>query len=248
MQRHWSEIEKLSFDIEKMTVSLKCGFFNEYIKLKMQKYELLYQFKLKETREKEEQAIIREQMREEQKAERDLIVYEKALEKAKLQLQEVSLGEKSKLETRILFLEEQLLDAKNTKDRALSMAQQTKRGYVYVISNVGSFGENVYKIGLTRRLEPIDRVNELCGASVPFKYNVHAMIYSKNAPMLESDLHQAFQTKRINKINRRKEFFKVDLLDIENKAKEITNDECEFKITAVAEDYYESLKLMQNAD
>ena len=100
-------------------------------------------------------------------------------------------------------------------------AQQTKRGHVYIISNIGSFGENVFKIGLTRRLEPIDRVKELGDASVPFQFDLHAMIFSEDAPTLELALHNAFDDRKVNMINYRKEFFNVTIDEIERKLKEI---------------------------
>ncbi|RYG94227.1 GIY-YIG nuclease family protein [archaeon] len=103
-----------------------------------------------------------------------------------------------KLQAQIDRLELELLAAQEKKERALSMAQQTKRGHVYVISNIGSFGENVYKIGMTRRLEPLDRVRELGDASVPFQFDVHAMIYSDEARTLENELHKAFTNKKVN--------------------------------------------------
>ena len=90
-----------------------------------------------------------------------------------------------------------------------------KAGYVYIISNIGSFGENVYKIGMTRRLEPMERIKELGGASVPFTFDVHAMVFTEDAPKLESKLHEIFRDKEVNKVNHRKEFFKVDLSEIE---------------------------------
>ncbi len=105
------------------------------------------------------------------------------------------------------------------KERALSMAQQTKAGHVYVISNIGSFGDNVFKIGMTRRLEPMDRVKELGDASVPFEFDVHAMIYSDNAPELENIMHKEFDSRRVKLINSRKEFIKVKLQEIEKNAK-----------------------------
>src|SRR5690606_34772275 len=98
--------------------------------------------------------------------------------------------------------------------RALSMAQQTRSGNVYVISNVGSFGEEVFKIGMTRRLEPLDRIRELGDASVPFEFDVHAMIYSEDAPKLERELHKSFLRAQMNKVNPRKEFFRVNLTSI----------------------------------
>lgn len=91
------------------------------------------------------------------------------------------------------------------------MAQQTKRGHVYIISNVGSFGEDVFKIGLTRRLEPLDRIHELGDASVPFDFDVHALIVSDDAPALERALHRHFLNAQLNKVNPRKEFFRASL-------------------------------------
>ena len=106
------------------------------------------------------------------------------------------------------------MEAEEKNQRALSMAQQTKRGNVYVISNIGSFGENVYKVGMTRRLEPMDRVRELGDASVPFPFDVHAIIESDDAPALENTLHKALALMQVNKVNPRKEFFRVSLSDI----------------------------------
>ena len=96
-------------------------------------------------------------------------------------------------------------------ERAKSMAQLTKQGHVYVISNIGSFGENVFKIGMTRRLEPMERVKELSGAAVPFDFDVHAMISCDDAPALEKTLHDHLESYRINRVNLRKEFFRIEL-------------------------------------
>ena len=126
------------------------------------------------------------------------------------------------------------------------MAEQTKRGHVYIISNIGSFGDDVYKIGLTRRLDPMERVKELGDASVPFAFDVHAMIFSENAPSLEKELHHAFRHSRVNAINYRKEFFNVTLDDIRQKAEEISDNTIDFKMTALAEEYYESKRLRSN--
>lgn len=122
------------------------------------------------------------------------------------------------------------------------MAQQTRSGHVYIISNIGSFGENVFKIGMTRRLEPSDRVRELGDASVPFPFDIHAMIYSEDAPALENELHKFFALNQMNKVNPRKEFFKVPISDIKN---EIENRGLKVKwtITADAAEYRESLAI-----
>lgn len=252
-------IDKIATDIEKSSLSLKCGFSPNYIKLKFQECELQYQFKLKQAREREEQQIIKEQMREEQKAIREFEralakaqkeenMYQNALEEAQKQLAIADIKEKTKLEEKIIFLQNQLEEAIENGKRAQSMAEQTKRGHVYVISNIGSFGENVYKIGLTRRLEPLDRVKELGDASVPFSFDVHAMIFSEDAPALERNLHEEFKYYRLNAVNRRKEFFRVSLDEIKNKAKEVTGGEAEFRMTAIADEYHESQKLRSSAN
>ena len=136
------------------------------------------------------------------------------------------------LQTKIANLEIELKKAQEMKERAISMAQITKAGYIYVISNIGSFGENIYKIGMTRRIEPTDRIRELSGASVPFPYDIHAMIYSENAPELEYALHKSFTDKRLNLINYRKEFFNVSLDDIE---KYVNDKSINIEFTKLAE-------------
>lgn len=170
-------------------------------------------------------------------------MYQDALELAQKELDTSSDDGKEKLISKIALLEKLLQEAMENEKRAQSMAEQTRRGHVYVISNIGSFGKDVYKIGLTRRLEPLDRVKELNDASVPFKFDVHAMIYSEDAPALETKLHHEFTQFRVNQVNHRKEFFKVDLLDIRNKIIELTGNDTNFKVTAIAEDYYETLKM-----
>ncbi len=247
-------IDKFAGDLEKSAASLQCGFSREYVELKFKECEMQYHFKLKDEREKEEQAAIKEQMREEQKAIREFEralakaqkeeqMFKEALEAARQELAISGDKDKEKLTERIAFLERQLLEAEENERRAKSMAEQTRRGHVYIISNVGSFGDNIYKIGLTRRLEPMDRVKELGDASVPFSFDVHAMIYSEDAPALETQLHKEFTKFRVNQVNYRKEFFNVTLLDIKDKASEILGGDVDFKMTALAEDYYESLKL-----
>jgi hypothetical protein len=250
-------IDKLAATIENLSISLKCGFNKEYVELKFKECELQYQYKLKDAHEKEEQAIIKEQMREEQKAIREFEralakaqkeekMYNEALEEARKELEISSGKDREKLNEKIALLEKKLQEAEENEKRAKSMAEQTKRGHVYIISNIGSFGEDVYKIGLTRRLEPLDRVKELGGASVPFSFDVHAMIFSEDAPALEAKLHREFSRFRVNQVKLRKEFFHVNLLDIKEKATEITGNELDFKVTALAEDYYESLKLLSS--
>jgi hypothetical protein len=224
----------------------------DYYKLKMDEMQVAVEYQYKIEAEREEQRAIKEQMREEAKAqaeaekaikdaEKKQKAYEKALEKAKRDLAAASSEAKEALNNQIAQLEAQLKDALEKGVRAKSMAQQTKQGHVYVISNIGSFGENVYKIGMTRRLEPMDRVKELGDASVPFKFDVHAMIYSEDAPALENQLHKAFETRRLNKVNNRKEFFKVSLNDIEQTVSNITDAEIQFTKVAEALEFRQSI-------
>ncbi|MDC3985920.1 DUF4041 domain-containing protein [Polyangium jinanense] len=176
-------------------------------------------------KEREEQRLIKERIREEERAQREFEkalkeaekeqeTIRKAMEKARRDVDKASAEERAKYEEKLRELSEKLRVAEEKNKRAMSMAQQTKSGYVYVISNIGSFGENVYKIGMTRRLEPLDRVRELGDASVPFEFDVHALIPSEDAPALEHALHQRFVRSQVNKVNPRKEFFRVALHDI----------------------------------
>ncbi|MFR9543333.1 MAG: DUF4041 domain-containing protein [Rikenellaceae bacterium] len=218
--------------------------------LKVRELQLSYEYKLKRQEEKEEQRAIREQMREEEKAAREFEAarlkaekeeanYQKALDKARAEIASLEGDKQQKMQAKIDELESRLKEAEENKERALSMAQQTKRGHVYVISNMGSFGEDVYKIGMTRRLDPFDRVTELGDASVPFKFDVHAMIFSENAPALENKLHKIFDAKRLNLVNHRREFFNVTLDEIEKIVIE-ENGSIEFTKIAQASEYRES--------
>ena len=206
-------------------------------------------FELKQ-KEKEEQRRIKEQIREEEKARREYEkamkdaakeeeMIRKAMEKAKLAIEKANEEQKAKFEQQLAELQVKLAEAEAKNQRALSMAQQTRSGHVYIISNIGSFGENVFKIGMTRRLEPLDRVKELGDASVPFPFDVHAMIYSEDAPSLETALHRFFVQNQVNKVNPRKEFFRIPLSEIK---KEIDNRGLDVKwtLSAAALEYKET--------
>lgn len=252
--RTLERIEKLANNLEKSAATLRCGFNIKYIESKYEECKIQYQYTIKKQEEVEEQRLIREQIREEQKAikeyeravaqaEKEEKMYRDMLARAKEELSKATDEERIIAEQRIKDLEQQLEEAEAKEERAKSMAEQTRKGHVYVISNIGSFGEDVYKIGLTRRLEPMDRVKELGDASVPFSFDVHAMIYVDDAPALESALHKEFTNVRVNAVNLRKEFFRVDLQSIKKAVNKIAGTEAEFKMTAAAEDYYETRRL-----
>lgn len=201
--------------------------------------------------QQEEQRRIREQMREEEKARREYeraqkeaqkeeAMLRKAMEKAQAALEKATAEQRAGYEAELEELHQQLAEAQEKGQRALSMAQQTKQGCVYVISNIGSFGENVYKVGMTRRLTPEDRIKELGDASVPFPFDIHAKIKSDNAPALENELHKALAMAQVNKVNPRKEFFRISLEEIKAivEGKGITAD---WTMLAAATEYRESL-------
>lgn len=215
-------------------------------------------------REREEQRAIKEQMREEAKVQKEIEKARKEAEKLSKEQErerrerealQRALDEaraRGELEEKLLAMEKQLSekDAEiavkqqqiDDNQRAISMAQQTKVGYVYVISNVGSFGENVFKIGMTRRLEPMDRVHELGDASVPFPFDVHAMIKSENAPDLEHRLHRVFVLNQMNKTNVRKEFFRASVDEIKDAVEKIGGF-AHWTLLAEAEQYRETLRI-----
>jgi len=173
-------------------------------------------------KEREEQRRIQEQIREEEKVRREQEraireaqakeeAIRETLEKARLEADHASAQERAKFDARIAELTQRLAEAEAVKQREISLAQLTRAGNVYIISNIGSFGEEVFKIGMTRRRDPMDRIWELGDASVPFDFDVHAMIYAEDAPALERMLHEEFDALRINKVNYRKEFFRLPL-------------------------------------
>ena len=197
-----------------------------YLNLKIDELHVVHQYQEQLQFDKEEQRRINEQIREEQRAQRELEKaqqeaekeekrYQKALDEARQEIEQATGKKQEKLQLEIQRLNELVLEAQTNKERAISRAQMTRSGHVYIISNIGSFGKNVYKIGMTRRLEPTDRVRELGGASVPFRFDIHAMIYSEDAPSLENHLHRLLEGRSVNRINSRKEFFNVSLEEIE---------------------------------
>lgn len=204
-------------------------------------------------REREQQRALQEQMREDEKvrreieraqreAEKEEEFMRQAVEKAQQQVAAASAEERQKFEQQLAEVQRQLAEAHERNQRKLSMAQQTRVGNVYVVSNIGSFGDDIVKIGLTRRLVPQDRIRELGDASVPFEFDVHAMIQSEDAPTLERELHAQFEEYRVNKVNYRKEFFRVPLQAIRDfvAARQL---EATFTMAAEAHEYRESLAL-----
>lgn len=227
-----------------------------YYQLKQQELNLAFEYRQKKQQEKEEQRAIKAQMREEArlqkeieearwKIEKEQRHYINALKKVQEQIKKATGKEKADLQVKKQNLENQLSDIdKSLKDIDYREANQ-KAGYVYIISNIGAFGENVYKIGMTRRLDPTERVDELGDASVPFAFDIHAMIFSDNAPALESALHRAFEKRKLNWVNQRREFFNVTLDEIKKVVAANYDKTAEFIETAAAEQYRITMKMKQ---
>lgn len=221
--------------------------FQTYLGLKIVEYILLSEnnrFVIEEEenrrRLKEEEKAMKELRKEAELAEKDAAKAKASIEKSEAALAKAKTSAQiGKLKEQIEQLKLALQRAEERRDRAVSMAQQTRRGYVYVISNIGSFGEGVYKIGMTRRIDPMMRVRELGDASVPFPFDVHAMIYTDDAPGLESHLHRTFDLCKMNTLNWRKEYFRVKLEDVRREV-EKCGIYCQWVDTPSAEQYRES--------
>jgi len=254
VQKMRERVTKAYEAINKLGEPVKIEINPKFLELKLKEIGLAHEYQEKLQAEKEEQRRIREQMREEEKVRREIEkamqdaireeqAYNEALEQARQEIGYAQ-GEKlEKLKAKIDLLEKKLKETEEKNRRAQSMAEKTKSGHVYVISNIGSFGEDVYKIGLTRRLEPKERVKELGDASVPFAFDIHAMIYSEDAPELERAFHNHFRGKQVNLVNSRKEFFNVSLGEIEEYA--VANGlTYEFTKLAEAKEYRETMTIL----
>lgn len=253
-------LEKLAESIIATEALIKCidsrATINDNFKaLLIKRLEIEIHFKKAKQLAKEEQRELREQEREEKKARQEAEKIQKEAEKeerikseaiAELEkkMSEQSDAESATYQEELDRLKAELEEAHQKFERAKSRAQETKQGHVYVISNIGSFGEDVLKIGMTRRMEPMDRVKELGDASVPFTFDVHALIESDDAPNLESTLHKVFDNKRVNKVNRRKEYFNVNLDEIEQEFQKLDINALINKV-ASADEYYQSIKLKE---
>lgn len=230
----------------------------QFLNIKLEELNLVYSAALKKQQEDEIQKEIKEQMKEEQKALREYENEKKKIEKDQAQVNNEinrlmkylsksnSDVEKQLYADKIRELEDKIKELEERHKDVTHRQETATAGYVYVISNIGSFGDNVYKIGMTRRLEPMDRIKELSNASVPFSFDVHAMIFSENAPKLETALHERFRNRSINKVNFRKEFFRVTLDEIEDVVKNEFDGIAEFTRIPAATEYRQTVEIEQN--
>jgi len=239
--------------VDKLNASNATFVSTEFLQLKLKELYLTHEFREKQKGEREEKAEALRLAREEQKLLRDMEVaqqqeehYARLLERARIEAQGIVGPTLDAFSDQIAMLEKDLAEAHAKVARAQAMAERTRSGYVYIISNIGSFGEGVVKIGLTRRLDPIDRVRELGDASVPFVFDTHAIIYSDDAPALERALHGEFESTRINAQNFRKEFFRASLDQVEAAVSRLAPDATFFK-DVEAQEYRETLSRRRQA-
>lgn len=219
----------------------------EFLNLKLKELYLTHEYREKLKKERDERAELARAAREEQKLQRDLeraeddqANYQRLLDKAREDAARAIGPRLDALKEQIKLLENDLSSAQAKVSRAQAMAEMTRSGYVYVISNYGSFGPDVVKIGLTRRLDPNDRIRELGDASVPFPFDTHAIIYSDDAPTLERTLHDHFEIVRVNTENDRKEFFRATLDQVEDAVRSVAPNAMFFK-DIEAQEYRETL-------
>ena len=228
---------------------------HNYLASKLEELSTIYSYLIKVEEEKEQKRAIREQMVEDEKVRREIEREKKKINHDRQQFtQEVQRLMKYMQKTdndvekqlyidKIHELEQKLRELESDEKTILERENNAKAGFVYIISNIGSFGEHVFKIGMTRRLEPMDRIAELSSASVPFPFDVHAMIFSENAPELEATLHHHFEAYKMNKVNPRKEFFRVHLEDIKQLVLERFGQTVNFIEVPNATEYQETLRI-----
>lgn len=240
-------IQTAKNQIESMNASLDIRIDPQFLAAKLEELFLTHEYREKLKFEKEERAEAARLAREEQrllrdleKAEEDEARYEKLLAKARAEAASIVGEQLDTFTDQIKILERDLADAHAKAERAKALAERTRTGWVYIISNIGSFGEGIVKIGLTRRLDPMDRIRELGDASVPFAFDIHAMVYSDDAPALERALHSIFEPTRINTQNYRKEFFWAELDDVENAVRHLAPDASFFR-DVEAQEYRETM-------
>ncbi|MBQ3100122.1 MAG: DUF4041 domain-containing protein [Clostridia bacterium] len=249
LDRSIERIQKISEQISRLGKIMAIGILPEYVKLKIEEVKLALDFQQKKQEEKERQKELRAQEREEAKVLKEIeeerkrlkkeqTHYENALKTLLTQIEKN--GETIELLEKKNQLESQISDVSKAIENIDYREANRKAGYVYIISNIGAFGENVYKIGMTRRLDPQERVYELSDASVPFNFDIHAMIFTEDAPGLETALHNAFESKKLNKINTRREFFAVSLDEIKTEVRKNYDKTVEWVDVPEAEQYRQS--------
>jgi hypothetical protein len=237
-----ARLTKAKEQIEKQGRMIDLCVSEHYHYLRVQELELAADFHMRLQEEKEAERERKAELREQRKAEQELKAERERLEKQLAKEQAHYTNVKAMLEAQgdleaIQRLEEKLADVQRAIDDVDYRAANIRAGFVYVISNVGSFGHDMVKIGLTRRLEPLDRIRELGDASVPFRFDVHALFFADDAVTVETKLHQAFAAKRVNKINLRREFFRATPEEVLEVLKSTVGEVVQYTAEPEAEEY-----------
>lgn len=241
-----------SQQISKLGSMMSISISQQYINLKVQELLLALDYQQKKQEEKERIRELKAQEREEKRVQKEIEEARKKLQKEQTHYQNAldalikqiqTSGETPELLEKKNNLEAELQDTAKAIANVDYREANRKAGYVYIISNIGAFGQNVYKIGMTRRLEPMERIEELGDASVPFNFDVHALIFTEDAPALENALHTAFEAYKINKINKRREFFRVNLDEIKKVVRQNFDKTVEWIDVPEAEQYRQSILL-----
>ncbi|PWM69629.1 MAG: DUF4041 domain-containing protein [Clostridiales bacterium] len=252
LDRSIERINKISEQISKLGKTMSISITWEYVRLKIEEVKLALDFQQKKQEEKELQKELRAQEREEAKVLKEIEEERKRLLKEQTHYRNAlntvisqieKNGETEELLEKKIQLENQINDTVTAIENVDYREANRRAGYVYIISNIGAFGENVYKIGMTRRLDPYERIYELGDASVPFDFDVHALIFTEDAPGLENALHNAFESKKLNKINSRREFFAVTLDEIKAEVRKNFDKTVEWVDVPEADQYRQSLLL-----
>ncbi len=237
-------IERARSAVDNLNKSILVSITDKYFKAKLKELRLTHEYRERLKTERDERAEIARQERDEKRLQKEAVAalkeeerYEAMLAQARA---EVGADDPETHRAKIEELETQLAQAHSRTERAQALAEKTKTGFVYVISNIGSFGEDIVKIGMTRRLDPMDRVKELGDASVPFLFDTHAMIYSDDAPALESALHKEFEDRRVNAANMRKEFFSASVSEVEDAVRRLAPN-ADFHTDIEAQEFFETL-------
>ena len=250
-----SKYQKIATDGNQSIATTVTKFIGEIEYLFIEAIKIEYEYYIQKERIKEEQKARRDQMRQEA-AERKILEEERKKveqEEEKYKNEIINIKDQlaatddelmiKQLEERIAKIQAQLGEVEKKKEDIIKL-QHGQAGYIYILSNLGSFGENTFKVGMTRRIDPQDRVDELGSASVPFKFDVHSLIFSNNATDLEYKLHKQLNNKKVNKVNLRKEFFNATIDELEDLVYSL-EPSAEFNRTMLAEQYYQSMAVKE---
>lgn len=236
-----ARLDKLRASIAKLGASMKLAVTDGYHALRVQEVQLTADYLAKLAEQKEREREARERLKEEEVARREFEAEQGKLEKERAHYEALRIALLAKGDTAAAAdTAERLVEIQQSLDGVIRRAANIRAGYVYVISNIGAFGQRVVKIGLTRRLDPLDRVRELGDASVPFRFDVHAMIFSDDAVGLEQALHRAFEDQRVNLVNCRREFFYVAPSDVKAALVSLRGELLTFTDAPVALEWHQS--------